>query len=270
MMRRCSARLGSVLLAFVIAAAGLRADSKKLTEDQRIELLRGLSAEYATIKTLLPRSKKPLEFNTDGSWDKTKWEAAAKELGPAGRVGDLIQITQVVIDKDRIILVLNNGMRGKGSWKDHVQIGMGTSTSPISGGAPTNAPSGTAIALLFGGPIGEVTSAEVKKMLQPVLDFAKESVTQNYIETLPPEIQTAVRDKRAVVGMNRDQVLMAVGRPLRKSRESKDGAEMEDWIYGEPPGRVTFVTFTGDKVVRVKDTYAGLGGTIAETPGSPQ
>jgi len=166
--------------------------------------------------------------------------------------------------------VLNNGTRGKGSWKDHVQIGMGTRTSPINGGAPTNAPSGTAIALLFGGPIGEVTSAEIKKMLQPVLDFAKDSVTENYVESLPPEIQTAVRDKRAVVGMNRDQVLLAVGRPLRKSRESKDGAEIEDWIYGEPPGRVTFVTFTGDKVVRVKDTYAGLGGTIAETPGPPQ
>jgi hypothetical protein len=259
-----------VLLAVLVAAAGLRADSKKLTEDQRIELLRGLSAEYATIKTLLPRSRRPLEFNTDGSWDKAKWEAAAKEAGPAGRVGDLIQVTQVDIEKDRIVFVLNNGMRGKGGWKDHVQIGMGTSTRPINAGAPTNAPSGTTIALLFDGPIGEVTSAEVKKMMRPVLDFEKESVTENYVETLPPEIKEAVRDKRAVVGMNRDQVLLAVGRPFRKSRETKDGAEIEDWIYGEPPGRVTFVTFTGDKVVRVKDTYAGLGGTIAETPGPVQ
>jgi hypothetical protein len=70
--------------------------------------------------------------------------------------------------------------------------------------------------------------------------------------------------------MNRDQVLLAIGRPLRKTRETKEGAEMEDWIYGEPPGRVTFVTFTGNKVVRVKETYAGLGGNIAETPGPPQ
>ena len=65
--------------------------------------------------------------------------------------------------------------------------------------------------------------------------------------------------------MNRDQVLLAVGKPLRKSRETKAGADYEDWIYGEPPGRVTFVTFTGDKVVKVKETYAGLGGSIAET-----
>jgi hypothetical protein len=265
MMRGCS-----VLLAFLVAAAGLRADSKKLTEDQRIELLRGLSAEYATIKTLLPRSRKPLEFNTDGSWDKAKWEAAAKELGPAGRVGDLIQVTHVDIDKDRIVFELNNGMRRKGGWRDHVEIGIGASTSPINGGAPTNAPGGTTIALLFDGPIGEVTSGEVKKMLKPVLDFSKDSVTENYMENLPPEIKQAVQDKRAVVGMNRDQVLLAVGRPLRKTRETKDGSEIEDWIYGEPPGRVTFVTFTGDKVVRVKDTYAGLGGTIAETPGPLQ
>src|ERR1700687_5764815 len=180
MMRGCS-----VFLAFLIAAAGLRADSKKLTEDQRIELLRGLSAEYATIRTLLPRSKKPLEFNTDGSWDKEKWEAAAKELGPAGRVGDLIQITQVVIDKDRIILVLNNGMRGKGSWKDHVQIGMGTSTSQINVGAAIHArthppppppPHRPPPPRLVGGAPGEeVPPAEIKKMLKPVLDFAKDS-----------------------------------------------------------------------------------------------
>jgi hypothetical protein len=29
---------------------------------------------------------------------------------------------------------------------------------------------------------------------------------------------------------------------------------------------VTFVTFAGDKVIRVKETYAGLGGSIAEVP----
>jgi len=65
--------------------------------------------------------------------------------------------------------------------------------------------------------------------------------------------------------MTRDQVLVSVGRPYRKSRETKDGKEIEDWIYGEPPGRVTFVTFSGDKVIRVKETYAGLGGSVAET-----
>ena len=45
MMRRCSARLGSVLLAFLIAAAGLRADSKKLTDDQVLRKLHHVNQE---------------------------------------------------------------------------------------------------------------------------------------------------------------------------------------------------------------------------------
>jgi hypothetical protein len=51
--------------------------------------------------------------------------------------------------------------------------------------------------------------------------------------------------------MDRDAVLSAKGPPDRKVRETRDGVEQEDWIYGLPPN-VLFVTFDGDKVVRVK------------------
>ncbi len=261
-------RLALVLIVSM-ASPRLHADSKKLTQDQRIEILRGLSSEYAKIKVLLPRSKKVLEFSNDGTWDHDVWQAAFKQFGPAGRVGDLIQVTHVEIDKDRIVLDLNGGIKAGHRFLDHVQVGMGEPTMPINGG-PTNAPGGTTVALTFGGPIGEVTSAEIKKMLQPILDFERETtVTTNYVETLPEPIKQAVKAKKAIEGMNRDQVLLAVGKPVRKSRESKEGTDYEDWIYGEPPGRVTFVTFTGDKVVKVKETYAGLGGSVAETPQQP-
>ena len=102
-----------------------------------------------------------------------------------------------------------------------------------------------------------------------MLDFEKHSATENYVDTLPPEIKQAIEQKKPIEGMDRDQVLLALGRPERKTRESKDGVEYEDWIYGQPPGRMTFVTFAGPKVVRVKDTYAGLGGTVAEAPERP-
>jgi hypothetical protein len=257
-----------VLIAFV-AVASLYADQKKLTLDQRVEIMRGLTAEYATCKVPLPRSKKPLDVAADGTWDQQAWTEAGKQLGPAGRVGDLVQVTHVDIDKDSIILEINGGMKSKGSWKDHVQVGIGGGIAPISNGQKTNAPNGTTVALRFGGPIGEVTSAEVKKILAPVLDFDKHSPTEQYVDTLPPEIKKAIEDKKPIEGMDRDQVILALGRPVRKSRETKDGVDYEDWIYGQPPGRVMFVTFGGAKVVRVKETYAGLGGTIAETPHQP-
>jgi len=105
--------------------------------------------------------------------------------------------------------------------------------------------------------------ADVKKILDPILDFEKRSATENYVESLPEPIQAAIKEKRAVEGMNKEQVMIAIGRPRHKMRETKDGEELEEWIYGEPPGKITFVTFKGDKVVKVKDAYAGLGGTTA-------
>jgi hypothetical protein len=253
-------------MAAVLLAAGFAwADSKKSEEDQRIELLRGLQSEYATVKSFLPRSRKALDFESDGSWDKQKWELAGREQGPAARVGDLIQITKVDIDKDSITLQINGGTRGGKKWYDHVQVGIGGGTAPISQGNATNAPGGTSIVVHFREGLGDLASADVKKLLAPVLDFEKHSATEQYMDTLPPEIKQAVVEKKAIEGMDRDQVLLALGRPNRKTRESKDGVDTEDWIYGEPPGRVTFVTFTGPKVTKIKETYAGLGGSIAET-----
>ena len=42
-----------------------------------------------------------------------------------------------------------------------------------------------------------------------------------------------------------------------------DGDEIEDWMYGQPPGKITFITFMSNKVSKVKDSYAGLGGSTA-------
>lgn len=261
-------RISPRVLAAFIAVASLKGDQKKLTMDQRVELLRGLNSEYATVKAPLPRSKKPLEFNSDGTWDKEQWLSVGKQSGPAARVGDLVQITHVSIENDHILFEINNGVKNSGSWKDHVQIGIGGGMAPLSR-SDANAPGGTNLVLKFPEAIGEITSADVKKMLTPVLDFEKHSATENYADTLPPEVKQAIADKKPIAGMDRDQVVLALGRPTHKTRENKDGVDYEDWIYGEPPGKITFVTFAGPKVVKIKDTYAGLGGSIAETPKQP-
>ena len=121
------------------------------------------------------------------------------------------------------------------------------------------APAGTSIVLMFKAPVPAVKPEEIKKMLSTVLDFEQRSATQTFMESLPPEMQQAVKDKRVIVGMNRDEVLAAVGRPLRKVRDQKDGEETEDWIYGVAPGKITFVTFKDGKVIKVREDYAGLG-----------
>jgi hypothetical protein len=125
------------------------------------------------------------------------------------------------------------------------------------------APGGTSIVLLFPKGVPAAAAADFKKMLAPVLDFEKRSATENYMDTLPPEIQTAIKEKRAAEGMDREQVLLALGRPRNKVRETVDGVDTEDWIYGQPPGKIT-LSLSPSKVSKVRETYAGLGGSIAE------
>jgi hypothetical protein len=257
-------------LAALAMAVPANSDSRKLTFEERVELVRGLMAEYATVKTALPRSKKPLPYDTATfTWDKEKWDEAGREFGPAARVGDLVQITKVEIENDKILLEINGGLKSGRKWYQRIEVGMGNRTSPVSSGQGTNAPGGTNLAVLFPKGVQPIEAADFKKLLKPIMDFEKRTATENYVDTLPPAIQTAIKEKKPIEGMDREQVRLALGAPRHKTREIKDGIELEDWIYGQPPGKITFVTFEGSKVVRVKDNYAGLGGSIAD-PLPPQ
>ena len=239
------------------------AGDTKLTERERVELLRGMTAEYAIVKAYLPRSKKPLPFDSKTGFDKKKWEELGRELGPAARVGDQVQVTQISIESDRIILEINHGLKSKGGWKDHISVGVGGSTRPINQQGDSNAAGGTYIALIFDQRVPPIKSSEVKKMLAPVLDFDKHSATESYVEELPEPVKKAIKANKVIEGMDRDEVLLAMGKQRHKERGLQDGVETEDWVYGFPPGKITFVTFNGSKVVKIKEAYADIGGSTA-------
>jgi len=245
------------------------AEEKKMGEDERVEILRGLLSEYATVKAYLPRSPKPLPFSSDGTWDKQLWTQIGQKTGPAARVGDSVQITKVSIEDERIVFEINHGVKGqRGSWRDHVQVGL---AGPIGGGVSqvdpnqsTSAPGGTSIALLFGTSVPPLKADDIKKMLRPILVFDNDTATANYVDTLPEPIQQAIKANKVIVGMDRDMVILSLGKPRHKERNAdKDGNETEDWVYGEPPGKITFVTFANSKVIRVKEGYADIGGSTA-------
>jgi hypothetical protein len=243
--------------------AGVLHPSDKLTEDEKISLVRDLTAEYANAKVAIPRSKKPLDFNSDGTYDHMVWHDGALTMGQAARLGDKVQITKVTLEGDHILLELNHGLKSGQHWYDNVQVGMGGVGGPVNN--PGSPSLGTWIQLNFHKPMENLTGADVKKILAPVLDFDKRSATTLYSESLPPEVQAAIKEKRALVGMDRDQVLLAMGHPDHKYRETKEGVETEDWIFGTPPGKIVFVTFGGNKVVKVKEQYAGLGSQTTST-----
>ena len=239
----------------LFCTASLAWAGAKLKFEDRVEIVRGLMAEYATAKVALPRAKKALEVSPGGKFEKEKWADAMQENGPAARVGDLIQVTKVEVEGDRVVLEINYGMKGRRRWFHNVQVSAGGRVSPI-GSDQSNAPGGTTVALKFPDGVPPVKAADLKKMLQPVLDFERRTATELYAESLPPEIQAAIKAQKVLIGMDKEMVLLAKGRPEHKMRENKDGVETEDWIYGKAPGAITFVTFDGEKVIRVKEMYA--------------
>ena len=101
--------------------------------------------------------------------------------------------------------------------------------------------------------IPELSPEEIRQILSNVLDFSMKSAVKSFIESVPDEFQDAVKEKKAVVGMDKDLVIAALGRPLRKIREKKGEVESEEWVYGEKPQKVIFVTFQSGKVVSVKE-----------------
>ena len=217
------------------------------------------------MKVFLPRSKKALKVNSDGSYDKSAWKEVGMEYGPVARINDMVQITHVDIDDDRIVFEIVGGFKPMGRWYQRIEVGTGMGgggTRPVNQDPKKSY--GTSVALVWQGRIPpDIQASQVKKILKPVLDFEMRTASEDYFASLPPEIQEAIKAKRAAVGMTRDQVLMAMGMPRDKLRETKDGLDTEDWIYGLPPGRITFVTFANSKVIKVKDSFAGLGGSTA-------
>ena len=154
---------------WIVATALLAADDK-LNFAERVEITRGLMAEYATAKIILPRSKKALVYEAaTGKYDKSEWADAGKTNGPAARVGDLVQVTKVILDDDKITLEINGGMKSGRKWYERVEVGMGGNTSPVNTRQNTNAPGGTSIALHFDKRLTAMKAADVKKLLAPIL-----------------------------------------------------------------------------------------------------
>jgi hypothetical protein len=227
--------------------------SAGLQENSRIEIIRYVSGEFAKAVKPLPRGKNGYKYPVSKKLDEKDLNDALRKQGTAVNPGDTIQITSLEFRPKEIVFQLNGGGRKHFHIKEHLQIGIGTAATPTAVSNP-NEGTGATLVLDYGRSVPDMSADDLMHDLEPFLDFSKRhSAAVNWVETLPPKFKQAIEDHVAVEGMDHDMVLAAMGRPEHKVRERTEaGEETEDWIYGTPPGRTTFVTFSGDKVIRVK------------------
>ena len=236
-----------------------------LSKQTRLELIRTLQAEFGFAKKLFPKGEKGLQLSSSGqiSPDDQAIMMQVATNGPAARPGDKLQITDVVIKGSEIVFDINGGSKKKGHWYDHIEVGGGGGMVPVHQEKGAANP-GCTLALVFPKFVPEMTTADVKKLLEPVIDFSVKSPTQAYLDTLPPKLKQSIENHQALVGMNKEMVIDALGRPPKRIRESDGNVDYEEWIYGQPPGDVQFVRFVNEEVIRVENIQVG-GDKIVKT-----
>jgi hypothetical protein len=238
------------------AAGGAPAKPKdsRLQPDSRLALVRFVDGEFARVIQPLPGGKKGLHVKAGAPVDDRILHATLGSIGSAVNPGDAAQVTSLEFRDRQIVVDINGGGRGKTKLRDRIHMEVGGMPTMTTSQGPVNTNRGATVYLDFDAPLPDMTPDDLKQYLSSVLDFSRQhSAAVQWIETLPPEIQTAIADKRPAVGMDHEMVLAALGRPDRKVREKgPDGTESEDWIYGKPPAKTVFVKFEGDKVTQVE------------------
>ena len=239
--------------------AGDKDKAPKLNDQGRQIIIRNFQAEQCFSHTYFPLGKVGLRITPDGKVTPGPQEvhAMVAQYGPAAKPGDRVKITNVIFKGNSIIFEINGGPVKKKKWYERISVGgMGGDVAPMDkSGDPTNLDvnnRGSYIALQFKNYVPELTTDQIKAMLKPILDFSSMNAAQAYAESLPPIVQQAIKNHHALVGMDHDMVLAAMGRADKKLRDNDGTNDYEEWIYGEPPKEVNFVRFVGDRVVRVE------------------
>src|SRR5579863_3744747 len=231
-----------------------KAQDDPLQPMSRLSLVRYVDGELVQVVRAIPAGKKGFHLKAGVPLDENALRMAVASAGSAINPGDHAQITNLGFKDKEIVVDINGGGRGGTRLRDriHLEIDGDPSMGTVPE-TPVNTNAGATLYLDFDKPLPDMTPEDLKRFLSGLLDFSKQhSAAVQWVESLPPDIQKAIQDKKPVVGMDHEMVLAAIGRPDRKIREKgPDGNEIEDWIYGTPPAKTIFVSFEGDKVTQV-------------------
>jgi len=227
-----------------------------MSKQTRLQVIRSLQSERVFARVMFPMGEKGLTLK-DGQVSPSQAVISQQlaEFGPAVKPGDRCVITNVDIKDKEIVFDINGGNKKKAKWYQRIQVGGNGGTAPLPG---TPAPQsldahGSSVTLVFDKYVPELSGDQVRAMLAPVFDFKALTAGEAYQKTLPPKLQAAIRDHKVLVGMDKEMVMYAKGRPNQRIRDKDQlGNDYEEWIYGTPPEEVEFVRFQGDEVSRLE------------------
>jgi hypothetical protein len=230
-----------------------------LNPKTRQEVIRIMQSEQGFAMRPFPKGHKGLTLVANGKLEPAgeAYLSMITSQGTSAKPGDRVVLTDVKIEANKIIFDLNGGPDRKHRFLDHVSVGAGPGmTNPVVQDNNPD-PTGSRLTLVFKSHVPELTGADVKALLAPLISFDVKTPVQAFTDTLPPKLKEAILNHKVMVGMSIDMVLFAKGRPDSKTREMDGNMPFEEWIYGVPPKPVEFVRINGNRVIRLEVAKVG-------------
>jgi hypothetical protein len=229
----------------------------------RLLLIRALQSEQGFAMRPFPRGHKGLQLAANGKLEPAG-EAYLKMVtheGLSAKPGERLTITDLKIERAKIVFDLNGGPDAKHRFLRHIQISAGSAANaPEEDSAPdsqANEPVGARLTLSFADRVPALSPEELKALIEPLISFDLKSPIQTFTDALPPPLKEAILAHKVLVGMTAEMALYAKGQPRTKTRERDGQILFEEWIYGEPPDEVDFVRINGNRVIRVEVALSG-------------
>jgi hypothetical protein len=241
-----------------IAPTSVPLSKIELNAKSKLELIRALQAEQGFAMRPFPRGHKGLTLAANGKLEPygEAYLEMATAQGLSAKPGDRLVLTDVKIEHNHIVFDLNGGPDPKHRFLRHVEVGAGPMMNPVVQDNEPE-PTGARLTLTFEKSIPELTGAEVKALLAPLISFDVKTPIQAFTDTLPTKLKEAILNHHVMVGMSTEMVVYAMGPPERKTREMDGQMPFEEWIYGKPPKDVEFVRFNGNRVIRLEVAKMG-------------
>jgi len=241
------------------ATTPIPADAPHMSKQTRFEIIRDFETQLVYSRAIFPMGTKGLKLK-DGvtTPSGSELQQVLALWGPSIKPGDPAHISYVRIKDNYIHFDLNGGAVKRKKWYEHIEVGGSSGTTvPLTRDQSTDNPHGSYLDVYFEKYVPEMSPAQLRALLYPVLDFNAKNKEEAYLDTVPPIVKEAIKAHKVLVGMNTEMVVHARGKAPRKVREKDGDIEYEEWIYGTPPEDVDFVRIIGDEVVRIETMKVG-------------
>src|SRR4051812_21075440 len=123
-----------VFLAAILSLGVSTLLSAQASQDARFKIQGTVRAEQAAARIPMPFGADGFELTDSGTVDQKKIETTIKKNGESIEPGKIVTITNIDFSDRQIEIELDGGGKNKKAWYDRIEVGTGSTSTPVRKG----------------------------------------------------------------------------------------------------------------------------------------